>query len=379
MNIGINAIYIEGKRTGVARYLLNLLDNWSINFPDNKYYLYFHTKIPDDKFLTRDCFVKKLVRVPSFLRKWIFWENLFLSRQILKDKALDIFFSPAYTLPFYIGSIKKVVAIFDIYYTAHPEWVALRNRYTMGAISRFSAKKADVVLTASNFDKNDIVKYYDVPADKVKVIYLAAESKFKSTNNLYRTKPLFSKYGIKDKYILCVGLIINRRLQDVIVRAFHKLHKKYKDISLVIIGQNKSYPYMDIEKEIRNCNLKEYVKWIPYLPEEELLPFYNAASAFMYVSLYEGESIPLKEAMACGIPVITSSILGEVVGEAGYIVKDPADEDQLKEAMEKVLFDDNLRAQMVSKGLKQASMFSWKKCACQTMEVLQSVYNSDKG
>ncbi|MDD5687498.1 MAG: glycosyltransferase family 1 protein [Elusimicrobia bacterium] len=373
MNIAINASYLEGKRTGVGRYLSNILKYWSKNSPENNYYLYFKREIPKDEYLSAPCFIKKIIHAPEFLNRWIFWENIFLSRHIKKNKELDIFFSPAYTLPFFIGNIKKVVAVFDIFYTVHPEWVPLSNRYTLGLISKISSKQADVVLTASNFDKNDIVKYYKVPESKVKVIYLAAEDKFKNINNLENTKHVISKYGIKDKYVLCVGLIINRRVQDIIIRAFSRLNKEYKDASLVIIGQNKSYPYIDIEKEIENSNAKGNIKWIPYLPENEMTSFYSNASAFIYISLYEGESIPLKEAMAAGIPVITASILDEVVGDAGYIVKNPKDEEELKTAMKSVLSDNNLRDQMIRKGKKRADMFSWEKCAQETMGVLKYV------
>src|SRR3989339_819190 len=373
MNIAINASYLEGNRTGVGRYLSNILKHWSHTSPDNKYYLYFKREIPKDEYLNSPCFIKKVINAPEFLNMWIFWENIFLAKEISNNKELDIFFSPAYTLPFFIGRVKKVVAIFDIYYTAHPEWISLQNRFTWGLISKSSSRRADIILTASNFDKNDIVKYYNTPEDKVKVIYLAAEEKFKKINNSVNNKNILSKYGIKNKYVLCVGLVINRRVQDIIIRAFSRLNKEYKDVSLVVVGQNKSYPYMDIEKEIKNCQMEEYIKWIPYLPESEISSFYSNAAAFIYLSLYEGESIPLREAMAAGIPVITSSILDEVVGDAGYIVKNPKDEEEIKIAMKNVLSDDNLRNQMIQKGKKRTDMFSWEKCAQETMGILKDI------
>ena len=84
MNIGINAVYLEKKRTGIARYLLNMLDHWSVDHPDNRYYLYFSGEVPGDAVLKRACFIKKKMNVPRLLDKWIFWENIILPLQILR-------------------------------------------------------------------------------------------------------------------------------------------------------------------------------------------------------------------------------------------------------------------------------------------------------
>jgi len=373
MNIGINAIYLEGNRTGVGRYLSNLLSYWAKNYPQHKYYLYFKNKVPKDKFLDEPCFVKKVLKAPRFLEKWIFWENLILLPQILKEKDMHVFFSPGYTLPFYTGSLKTAVAVFDIFYTAHPEWVPLRNRYTLGLLSRFSSRKADCIFTASLFDRDEIIKHYHVPADKIKVVYLAAEEKFKLPKAPDEIKKALTPYGINGKYFLCVGHIINRRMQDKLVEAFAEFHKQHNDLTLVIVGQNKSYPYMDIENEIRDLGAKDFIKVIGYLPEEELALFYAGAAAFIYISLYEGESIPLKEAMASGIPVVTSPLLQEVTGDAGYIVQDPQDIRQLKTALEKVVSDEGLHQKMSGMGRKRADIYSWEKCAQETMEAIEGV------
>lgn len=373
MNIGINAIYLEGKRTGVGRYLFNLLSYWAKYYSQHKYYLYFKNEVPKDKFLEEPCFVKKVLKAPRFFEKWIFWENLILLPQILKEQNLHVFFSPGYTLPFYTGRLKTAVAVFDIFYTAHPEWVPLRNRYTLGPLSQFSSRKADCILTASLFDRDEIIKHYRVPADKIKVIYLAAEEKFKEAQDLVELKKVLTQYGIKGRYLLCVGHIINRRMQDKLIRAFFEFHKKYKDITLIIVGQNKSYPYMDIERQIHDLGIGDAVKVISYLPEKDLVFFYGGATAFIYISLYEGESIPLKEAMAAGVPVITSPLLQEVTGEAGNIVQNPQDIRELKDVLETVAFDEKLRQKMSSKGRERVNMFSWEKCAQETLEAIRGV------
>ncbi|HCC23184.1 TPA: hypothetical protein DF272_03330 [Candidatus Falkowbacteria bacterium] len=372
MNIGINAIYLEGRRTGIGRYLQNVLKYWAQNYPDNKYYLYFRREIPTDDFLSAPQFIKRLVPAPKILDRWIFWENLYLPRALKQDQAnLDWFYSPSYTIPI-INPVKKTaVAIFDIYYTVHPEWVPFKNRYTQGPLSKYAARKADLVICASEFDKNDIVKYYNVPESKVKVMYLAAEDKFKPKTNDSHSD-IFTKYKIKSKYILCLGHIINRRVQDQIIRAFGHLSQSDPNLSLVLVGQNRTCPFIDIQQLINENNHHGGIVWIDYLPEEDMLEMYQNATGFIYLTLYEGESIPVREAMACGVPVITSKILQEVTADAAEYVQDPNNAAEIFTAMGKVITDQDLRLCLADLGLKRNTLYTWQKCADDTMKHFMS-------
>lgn len=123
-------------------------------------------------------------------------------------------------------------------------------------------------------------------------------------------------------------------------------------------------------------NLQNDVIFTGYVLDGDLPALYNAADLFVYPSLYEDFGLPPLEAIACGTPVITSntSSLPEVVGDAGIMV-DPHDVDRLADAMYKVLTNDGLREDMIKKGLERAKMFGWEKCARETLEVYEEVYN----
>ena len=114
MNIGINVSYLEFKRRGVARFILNLLKNWSTMYSGNNYYLYFRNFIPDDKFLGNGCLIKKIIECPKLIDIYPIWENFFLANAVSRENQLDIFFSPSYTMPFFLSCRKKIVTIFDI-------------------------------------------------------------------------------------------------------------------------------------------------------------------------------------------------------------------------------------------------------------------------
>ncbi|MEA3458002.1 MAG: glycosyltransferase family 1 protein, partial [Candidatus Thermoplasmatota archaeon] len=137
----------------------------------------------------------------------------------------------------------------------------------------------------------------------------------------------------------------------------------------------KGRKYKEIFETINKLNLQNDVVFTGYVSDEDLPALYNAADLFVYPSIYEGFGLPPLEAMACGTPVITSntSSLPEVVGDAGIMV-DPPDVDRLADAMHEVLTNEGLRANMIKKGLGRAEMFSWEKCARETLEVYEEVY-----
>lgn len=375
MNIAINALYLGEKEAGINRYLTNLLDCWSREFPQYKYYLYFRNQIPKERFLERPCFTKKALRDTPFFQKPTLWENFVLPYHLFNDrKKFDIFFSPTYRVPLITPAPKIAVTIFDISPRVHPEWYRFRTRYPVYMLSKRAAKVADVVFAISEFDKSDIIKFYNTPEEKVKVTYLAAGPEFNPADqNDYFINETKRKYGIQKRYILYVSRIIRRKVQDVVIRAFGKFQEKYSDVNLVLVGRNETYPYLDIKKIIQENDKKGRIIWLEYVPGPDLVALYQGASAFIYMSLYDGEGIPLREAMACGIPVITTENLQEVVGNAGYLIKNCTNENEIKTAMEEVLGNEKLRTRMIQNGLERTKLFSWEKCARETMFVFEQL------
>lgn len=236
-------------------------------------------------------------------------------------------------------------------------------------------KKADMIITVSNNSKKDLSNILKIPNEKICVVYNGVDHKiFKP-----QVKPDAKKnigFPQNCKIILHVGSEERRKNVDIIIKAFHILQKKIPNILLVRVGEKSK----EISELIKYYNLDSKIKYLNGLSENELASLYNAADIFVFPSLYEGFGLPPLEAMACGCPVITSntSSLPEVVGDAGIMV-DPYDVDILASMMDKVLNDKNLRESMVQKGIERSSMFSWDKCAVETLNVLKkvSILNSD--
>ncbi len=236
-------------------------------------------------------------------------------------------------------------------------------------------KKADRIITVSNFSKNEIVNHVGYPEAKIAVIYHGVDyERFKPAP---RDEKLMSKYElpVDKKLILYVGSEHPRKNVPTLIKAFSKLKKVNEGVKLVKVGN----PAWKNEREkllrlIYELGLESEVLFLNYVPEEDLPKLYNAADLFVLPSLYEGFGVPLLEAMASGTPVVASnsSSIPELVGDAGVMV-DPNDFEGLAQAMYKVLTNVNLSREMIQRGLRRANLFTWEKAAEQTLEVYKGV------
>ncbi len=231
-------------------------------------------------------------------------------------------------------------------------------------------KKAARIIAISQATKNDLIHYLNIPEERISVVYLGVDPKVfcPVPHRLYN-----------HPYVLFVGSEQPRKNLVQLLKAFSWLKKetRFKDLKLVKVGEAGGEE-ADFRKQtmkvINSLNLNQEVIIVDRVPESELPVYYSGAAVFVLPSLYEGFGLPPLEAMACGCPVITSNAtsLPEVVGDAGIMV-DPYDTDNLAKAMRQVLTNDELRADMVRKGLEQSKQFSWEKAAEQTQEIYNKV------
>jgi glycosyltransferase involved in cell wall biosynthesis len=228
-------------------------------------------------------------------------------------------------------------------------------------------KRASHIIAVSQSTRNDLIKYLKIPGDRVSVIYNGVDHDvFKPYDTKLLDKP----------YILYAGSERPRKNLGRLFEAFARLKTEFPELKLVKAGDvGRSEKYRrDIMKTLTSLGITGDVVFVEHVSELDLARYYSVARLLVYPSLYEGFGLPLLEAMACGCPVVTSntSSLPEVVGEAGIMVN-PYDTDSLAQAMRQVLTDDELRDEMVRKGLEQATKFSWEKTAEQTRQVYERV------
>ena len=391
MKIGIDCHNLEGQRTGVGRYLANLLREWNGLTPHRgfataglQFFLYFKNSIPEDIHKLSQHTTDRTLRNLNAKSNAIF-KHWLLPRAVARD-GIDVLFCPDYVLPFYVGGsnphIKTVLTIHDIIYEALPQeysWPSWKDKILLRWASKQSAKKADAIFTPSEFTKSEILKHYKVNLNKIVVTPLATDPVFnRSGSDPDRLGKIKQGYGIRDKYIFFVGSIFNRRFLPQKIQAFAEFGKQYPDFQFLIIGKNHTKPFQDIAAFVAKANQVlglEVVVWREQVSDEDLAYLYNGAFATLWLSSYEGFGLPILESMACGKPAITTkkASLPEIAGDAAMYIAHPENPQEIASALVRLARSDSYYNELVTKGLTQAAKFSWKKCASDTLRSLRNM------
>jgi len=253
----------------------------------------------------------------------------------------------------------QIVTIHDLAFLRHPEWFSKKFYLFYRTLIPKIAKRAKKIVTVSNFSKKEIINLLNIPSQKVEVVYNGISREFFLNPSLKR-----------ENFILAVSSLDPRKNFENLILAFKKLNlKKYK---LLIVGsRNKVFSNTKIQKLVKEISNIEFTG---YVSDEELIRLYQKAKLFVYPSLYEGFGLPPLEAMACGTPVVVSSVasLPEVCGDATYYVN-PYDVNDIARGIETVLKDELLQKELIQKGLKRVKLFSWEKSAKKLLKIIEEV------
>ncbi len=315
--------------------------------------------------------------------------------EISEVSDADIVHYPWFDFFFHTLSLRKkfktIVTIHDviplIFPKAHP--VGIKGRFNF-MLQKIALKDCKNIITDSNTSKNDISKYLKVDKDKISVVHLAANENFttqRETKLLYINR----KYRLTEKFLLYVGDANWVKNLPFLVEGFHKLIQDpdFKNVKLVLVGgvflknvENIDHPELQSLKKvnqlIKNLNLSEHIIRPGDLGLEELISFYNLATAYVQPSLYEGFGFPLIEAFSCGAPVISSNrgSLPEVGGNAA-VYFDPENLNQFVSILKEVLQNKSLRERLSKLGFKQVEKYSWEKVASDTKKVYRNIFKND--
>lgn len=350
-------------RVGSAEFAFRLIKEFA---KEKSHNFFIYTPAEPSKDLPRETNSFKYI---VFKAKKL-WTMLGLSKKIYKDrKNLDVFFSPTHYLPL-LTVVPSVVSIFDLSYLIYPELFKKKDLYQLKIWGKYSIKRAKAVITISESSKNAIIEEYKLASDKVHVVYPGIKELI--SNREINMADLQKKYGIKKNFILFVGTIQPRKNIARLVEAISQI----PELELIVVGK-RGWQYEGILDSPRKFGVADRVKFLEFVPDEELSELYKNAICFVLPSLYEGFGLPILEAMKHGCPVVTSntSSLPEAGGDASLYF-DPEDSSDIAEKIKKLLSDDKLREDMIEKGYKQAKKFSWEKAAKETLQVLKEVANA---
>ncbi len=288
-----------------------------------------------------------------------------------KKSELTHFFN--YIIPPFVHG-KKVVTIHDMVIKAYPETVRFRTKQVLNTGMKKSMRRADVIITDSEFSKSEIIKYYPKYKDKIQVVYCGVNTeKFYPVTDTSRINSVKKSLGIQRDYFLYLGTIEPRKNLERLIEAYSILVSKNENVPLLVMAGGKGWLNSAIYQKVTEYGIEKNVIFTKYIPDEDLCPLINGATAFVFPSLYEGFGMPPLEAMACGVPVVTSgeASLPEVVGDCAVIV-DAYSPESISNGMYKVWIDEKLSSDLRKRGPQRAAEFSWHKFS----EKLHSIYEA---
>jgi len=235
-------------------------------------------------------------------------------------------------------------------------------------------KKADKLITISNFTRNEIVEKYHLSLDRIEVTYMGIDYDLWKEQNENEVKEYLEEKNYNLPYFIYLGRLTTKKNVNGLIESYNIFRKQIaRPFNLFLIG-TRGFDYDLIQKEIDKSVYSNEIRVLGYIPLKELPLIFAGAKALVFPSFYEGFGIPVIEAMALGCPVIASNVtaLSEVVGEAGIQV-DPKSFKDIAEAMEKIVSDDRLREKLRIKGLAKAKQFTWQECARKTLEIIEEI------
>ena len=364
MKIGIMLRHFDQHGGGVKNYTTYLLNELLLLNSPHEFVLIYNNK----KNIGIYSHYKNVKEIAVNIGNRFLWDQIGIPLVAKKEK-FDIIFNPKYSLPL-LANCPTVFVCHGMDWYLMP-WGSkkvdiLNYRYLF---TRYAAKAASII-AVSNTARDHLIEFLNVDKERVQTVYLGIHESYRNTiepNELSRVK---EEYKLPEKYFLYAGQIYPPKNFGRLLQAYAKAGPKL-GIYLVIAGEHRWLCNEELEM-INQLKITEWVIRTGWIDNKTLRYFYYYAEALLLPSLYESFGLPILEAMVSGCPVLTSNRFGtkEIAGRAAFLV-DPEDLDNISEGMVKIATDKELRKELINEGYKRANEFNWKKCAKETLKVLE--------
>ena len=375
MKIGIDARMLGEEQTGIGLYIQNLIENIEILDTENEYILFLRK----GKFSSFELESNNFKKVLSDSKWYSFSEQFSFLCQIKKEKV-DLMHFPSFNAPiFYSGN--RITTIHDLtpkYFPGH-KMNSLLRRIAFWFVFRASIKKSKKIIAVSEYTKKEILKYYKLNEEKIRVIYQGipngneGSTELKGEELILMEDRFLKKYKLNDPYIFYTGVWRSHKNLVGLIKAFGILKKKHKkDIKLVLGGKEDKF-YPEIRQTWEDLDLGSEIIRPGFIDKKEMSLFLSNAELFVLPSFVEGFGFGPLEALSFETPVVVSSAgaMPEVLGESA-VYFNPDDPKDMAEKINQVLEDDILKKTLINNGKERLKMYSWVNCAEKTIETYKN-------
>ena len=372
-SIGIDAADLCQKRIdGTRIYILNMLQRFGGLAPETIFHIYLQGKI--NPYLEFKTFPNYKIQNEPFP---LFWTQLKLP-SLLRATNPQVLWMPLHNLPILRpGNVKTVITIHDLAFKLFPEFFPTKDLVLLNYLTAYAVKNADKIIAISRSTARDLNEMYGVPSYKIKVIYHCYDKNIfhlPGREELLKVGAVKEKYKIQPraKYLIYVGAIQPRKNLGVLVSAFERIKTlhAFKDWKLVLAGSD-AWLMDDLKKQIGDSIWRKDIIMTGNFAIKDLPYLLWGAELFVFPTLYEGFGIPILEAMACGVPVITAknSSLVEAAGNNALFF-DTGKIGDLAATIKELHSSDQKMKLLKNKGLAWVKNFDWDKTARETYECL---------
>ncbi len=381
MNIGIYTLFLTpGQIGGIETYLRELITHIGQADHQNQYTLfisehnqYIFTDLACPNYSKTNILL--LPPAPSLfdrIRRKLKLTPSFATQQ-LDRHSVDLLHYPGTTIDQLDVKTACVVTMHDLQHEYFPQFFPKRELVRRKSTYLPSAKKARHIITVSEFTRQSIIQKYNISPEKITVIHHGISPNFQPIEDEQVKVAIRQKYHLPDQFVFYPANPWPHKNHARLFEAIRLLRHQYGlTVHLVLSGIWSNPEYL--KQQIHQSGVTDQVHLLGYLPYEDLPALYNAATALVFPSLFEGFGLPVLEAMACGCPVICSNTtsLPELAGDAAVLV-DPTDVAQIAESIYTLLQDRSLQKSLRTKGSLQVQKFSWERAARETVNIYESV------
>ncbi len=365
--IGIDASRATTRApTGTEWYSYHLLRMLPGLGQDDEFFLYTKKPLPPQlKTLGPHVHERILGWLPGRL-----WTHTRFAWEMLR-RPPDILFVPAHTIPI-IHPSPTVTTAHDIGFDRFPELYSPAELFYHRWSMRFAVGHARHIIVPSSFTRQELLDVYGVRPERVSVIYHGFDpQQFRILTDARGLAHVVQKYGIRKPYVLSIGRLEQKKNTLGLVQAFTQLQKRYRGELTLVLAGTPGYQFEKVQEFIAAHHLGDAVRCTGYVPPADLPALLNQAALFAFPSHYEGFGLPILEAQACGVPVVTSTVasMPEVAG-AGAVLVDPRNPEEIADGMMRILDDPSFAASLKEAGRRNVTRFTWENCAQETLATL---------
>jgi len=274
-----------------------------------------------------------------------------------------------------LRDVPTVMTVHDLIYKLFPQHHKKLNYWFLNAAMPLFVRRADAIIVVSQATKNDLIRHYGTPDNKITVVHEAAATHFRvpPDSEVARVRAI---YDLPERFLLAVGTIEPRKNLTRLAESLARLRQDHRDLQLIVVGA-RGWLYGDFFARLEELGVQDAVRLLGYVPDDDLPAIFRAATVYVMASLYEGAGLPVLEAMACGAPVVSSreSSMPELGADVARYFN-PYDVNHMTDVIGMVLDDRHLRAEMAAAGPERAARFSWQRAARDTLAVYRSIMHS---